>query len=64
MSDLNQHIDNVAKFQPVPSQAAPIVDQSGAANFALDLAARRAAQVANAPQPEPVRPLGSMPIPN
>jgi hypothetical protein len=60
MSELNQHIGNAEKFQPVPSQDAPIVDQSGNANFALQWAQRQAP----APAPEPQRPLGHMPIPN
>lgn len=64
MSELNQHIDNAARFQSEPSQDAPIVDQSGNAAFALGLAQRQAAAAAAAPEPQPVNPLGAMPIPN
>jgi hypothetical protein len=64
MSDLNQHIDAAARFQATPNPDMPINDQSGAASFAIGLAARHAAAVAAAPAPEPVRSLGAMPIPN
>lgn len=64
MSELNQHINNAAAFQAPPAQDAPIVDQSGNMNFALGLAQRHAAAVAAAPTPEPVLPLGHMPIAN
>lgn len=64
MSDLNQHITNAGAFQPPPTQDAPIVDQSSNMNFALGLAQRHAAQAAAAPAPEPILPLGHMPIAN
>jgi hypothetical protein len=62
MNDLNQHIDNAARFQQPPAQDVPIKDQSGNMNFALQFAQRQAAQPA--PSQEPVRSLGAMPIPN
>lgn len=61
MSDLNQHIDNATRFQQPPQQDAPVKDQSGNMSFAFQLAQRQAQQPAT---PEPVRPLGHMPIPN
>lgn len=64
MSDLNQHIDNAARYQAAPNPDMPINDQSGNASFAIGLAQRHAAAAAAAPAPEPVRSLGSMPIPN
>jgi hypothetical protein len=64
MSDLNQHIDQAARFQPAPNPDMPINDQSGNASFALSLAQRQAAAAAAAPKQEPVLSLGAMPIPN
>jgi hypothetical protein len=60
MSELNQHIDNAAKFQQPPASDAPIKDQSGNMNFALDMAQRMAVKPEAVAHP----PLGHMPIPN
>lgn len=60
MSELNQHIDNAARFQQPPTSEAPIVDQSGNMNFALDMAKR----MVPTPEPTVTPPLGAMPIPN
>jgi hypothetical protein len=60
MSELNQHIDNAARFQQPPASEAPIVDQSGNMNFALDMAKR----MVPTPEPTVTPPLGAMPIPN
>jgi hypothetical protein len=65
MSDLNQHIDNAARYQAAPNPDMPINDQSGNASLpSASPSATLPLNAAAAPAPEPVRSLGAMPIPN
>lgn len=62
--NLNDQIANAEKFAPQASSEMPTVDRSANTSFAMQWASRNAEAAANAPAPEPVRPLGAMPIPN